>query len=82
MTTKNVYSHNDNNVWCFLWESLVWKEIMRMFSDLWVYVFNVIINVIIFSMKMDNVNVVEMGKNMWELYVRFFMCDYKLKIHK
>ena len=55
---------------------------MRMFSDLWVYVFNVIINVIIFSMKMDNVNVVEMGKNMWELYVRFFMCDYKLKIHK
>ena len=57
---KNVDLHNDNNMWCFLWESLVLKRIMRVFSDLWVYFFNAIINVIIRD-------VMGMGKNMWGL---------------
>ena len=50
ITTKNVCAHNNNNnnVSCLLWESLVWKEIMRIFPDLWVYFFNAIVNVIIF----------------------------------
>ena len=66
-------------MWCFLWESLVWKEIMRIFSDLWVYFFNAIKNVIIFYYEKGPGDVVGMGKNMWELNVHFFMCDYKFK---
>ena len=33
-------------------------------------------------MKRDNGDVAGTGKNMWELYVCFFMCDYELKSHK
>ena len=66
----------------FLWESLVWKEIMRIFSDLWVYFLWGIINVIIFYYEKGTCECCGMGKNMWGLYVRFFMCDCKLKSHK
>ena len=71
--TKNVYSHNDNNVWCFFYKNLlVWKEITRIFSDLWVYFYGWLKMWLFFSMKRSHVNVVGTGKNMWELYVWFF----------